>query len=448
MLIQNAELYGSNVADVRIDNGRISAIGRLQPEVAERVINARGGTLLPGLHDHHIHLLSYAASLQSVACGPPEVRTESELAATLTASVPQRGGWVRGYGYHESVAGAIDRTWLDRHQPDVPVRIQHRSGRLWILNSAGLALLPELSCRDGRVYDQSELLAAATRSILPPVGAASRELARYGVTGLTDMTPQNDTRTVELMAAMHADNTLLQRVWVAGTLKRTGPGPTKVHLHDSAFPPLDDLRQLVSDSHVLGRSVAVHCVTEAELVFALAAFREAGTGPGDRIEHASVTPPALLEQLVELGLTVVTQPNFITERGDAYLADVPPAEHEWLYRCRSFLEQGIPLAGGTDAPFGNADPWAAMRAAIVRQTNSGRPLGSGEALNPEQALALFLGGPEAPAQPRVIKTGAIADLCLLDGPWREVRRSLSCDHVRATLRDGELIFDRVDQSPG
>lgn len=448
MLIQNAELYGSNVADVRIRDGRISAIGRVRPDVAERVIDARGGTLLPGLHDHHIHLMSYAASLQSVACGPPDVRTEVELAATLSASVPQRGDWVRGYGYHESVAGAIDRTWLDRYQPDVPVRIQHRSGRLWILNSAGLALLPDLARSDGRVYDQSELLGATTRSTLPPVGQASRELARYGVTGLTDMTPQNDTTTVELMAAMHVNKTLLQRVWVAGTLELVGSGPTKVHLHDSAFPPLDDLRQLVSDSHVLGRSVAVHCVTEAELVFALAAFREAGTRPGDRIEHASVTPPALLEQLVELSLTVVTQPNFITERGDAYLADVPAAEHDWLYRCASFLQHGIPLAGGTDAPFGNADPWAAMRAAVHRQTHSGQPLGSGEALNPEEALALFLGGPEEPARPRTLTTGAIADLCLLDRPWREVRAELSCNHVRATLRDGELIFNRVDQPPG
>ena len=89
-----------------------------------------------------------------------------------------------------------------------------------------------------------------------------------------------------------------------------------------------------------------------------------------------------------------------------------------------------------------------MRAAIHRQTQSGQPLGAAEALTPEEALALFLGHPEAPAEPRTIQTGAIADLCLLDRTWREARASLSCDHVRATLRGGELIFDRVDQSPG
>ena len=117
MLIENAEIYGLNVADVRIENGHIAAIGSLQPREAEPVIDARGDALLPGLHDHHIHLMSYAASLQSIPCGPPHVATEAALAAVLKASVPQRGGWVRGYGYHESVAGAIDRTWLDHHDP-------------------------------------------------------------------------------------------------------------------------------------------------------------------------------------------------------------------------------------------------------------------------------------------------------------------------------------------
>ena len=449
MLIANAELYGSNkVSDVRIENAHITAIGNLQPRETELLIDARGNALLPGLHDHHIHLMSYAASMQSIACGPPDVGSEAELAAALKTAGPQRGEWVRGYGYHESVAGAIDRAWLDRHLPDVPVRIQHRSGRLWIFNTAGLALLPDLASRDGRVYDQSRLLHAATRSELPPVAEASRKLARYGVTGLTDMTPGNDSDAASLLAQMHRDKTVLQRVWVAGTLELDGPGPTKVHLHETAFPPLDELQTLMSDSHDLGRSVAVHCVTEAELVFALAAFREAGARPGDRIEHASVTPPALLEQLAELRLTVVTQPNFIAERGDAYLAELPACEHDWLYRCRSFLQHDIPLAGGTDAPFGHADPWAAMHAATHRQTQSGQALGRGEALTAEEALALFLGQPETPAKPRTISTGAVADLCLLDRTWGEARRSLSSDQVRATLRDGELIFDGVDESPG
>src|SRR5262249_60460726 len=51
------------------------------------------------------------------------------------------GVWLRGVGYHESVAGPLDRGLLDRLVPERPLRIQHRSGAEWSLNSAGLRRL-------------------------------------------------------------------------------------------------------------------------------------------------------------------------------------------------------------------------------------------------------------------------------------------------------------------
>ena len=63
------------------------------------------------------------------------------------------------------------------------------------------------------------------------------------------------------------------------------------------------------------------------------------------------------------GVTVVTQPNFVAERGDQYLVDVPAAQHHELWRVATLTRAGVPVALSTDAPFGDADPWAAMRAA-------------------------------------------------------------------------------------
>jgi len=103
----------------------------------ELTLAANGGALLPGLHDHHIHLFALAAAEQSVRCGPPEVCNADALAHALThASV--RHEWIRGIGYHESVAGELDRKRLDTWVADRPLRIQHRSGALWLLNSAGI----------------------------------------------------------------------------------------------------------------------------------------------------------------------------------------------------------------------------------------------------------------------------------------------------------------------
>jgi predicted amidohydrolase YtcJ len=187
----------------------------------------------------------------------------------------------------------------------------------------------------------------------------------------------------------------------------------------------------------------VHCVTRAELVLAAAALAAAGGRVGDRIEHAAVAPPDAIALLAKLPITVVTQPGFVRERGDAYLTDVEPEDRPWLYRGRGFLEASVPLGGATDAPFGDPDPWRAMRAAVERRTEAGVALGPEEALTPERALALFTSPPSAPgAPPRQVAEGAPADLCLLDRPWSRARGDLSSACVAATLCDGSLIWQR------
>ena len=84
MLIRNAQLLSGTIADVRIDDTHIAAVDRgLAAGPGEPVLDAGGGALLPGLHDHHTHLLALASSLESLRCGPPEVLTEEHLEMRL-----------------------------------------------------------------------------------------------------------------------------------------------------------------------------------------------------------------------------------------------------------------------------------------------------------------------------------------------------------------------------
>jgi len=138
MLIRGCEVEGAR-CDVRVDaaGGSIAEIApTLAAAAGEPVIEARGGALLPGLNDHHAHLFAAAAALRSVRCGPPHVRGAAALAAALSSAPTGHDGWVRGVAYHESVAGELDRHALDRIEPARPVRVQHRTGALWVLNSA------------------------------------------------------------------------------------------------------------------------------------------------------------------------------------------------------------------------------------------------------------------------------------------------------------------------
>jgi predicted amidohydrolase YtcJ len=457
MLIRDATLLDGRQVDIRVRDGRIvDCAGALAWRGEERVIEAHGGALLPGLHDHHIHLLALAASFQSVMCGPK--LDAAGLAARLRSAPGE--GWVRGVGYHESVAGDIDAAWLDRVVPDRPVRVQHRSGRLWIFNSAGLALLGGIATggpleRDangltGRLYDGDRWLRGRLERTRPSLGDVSRRLAARGVTSVSDATAANDAAAFRFFRRARDAGELLQHVAVMGGDEiadcKGVPGcvalARKIHLHDGDYPEPEAFLAVLRAARAQGLQVAVHCVTEADLVFSLSLMEEAGDSRLFRIEHASVVPPEFLARLEKAEVTVVTQPNFVAERGDAYLADIPVGEHGFLYRGASFLLHGVKLGGGTDAPFGHFDPWAAMQAAVERRTHDGVVMSADERLSPEQALALFTTHWSAPGgRVRELQVGAAADLCLLREPWAAVRRGLADVEVVATVQDGLLIHD-------
>ncbi len=465
MLILGAEVGGAR-RDVRVTGGRVAEIApALARRRGEAVLDAGGGALLPGLHDHHLHLLALAAALGSARCGPPEVRDAAALSAALARAAP-RAGWIRGVGYHESVAGELDRQRLDALGPRLPIRVQHRSGALWIVNSPaierlgldGSASTPDGVERDaggratGRLFRLDGWLRERIGAIEPPELAPLGELlARAGVTGVTDASASTSESELGLIEQGAARGDLPQRIVVMGGLGLRAPSHTRVKLgavklilDEAALPERDGLCASIAAAHSLGRSVAVHCVTRATLVFALSAFAAAGCRPGDRIEHASVAPPDVVAELARLPLTVVTQPGFVTERGDAYLVDVEADDRPWLYRAAGLLAAGVPLGGATDAPFGAADPWAAMRAAVERRTAGGRALGLAERLTPERALALFTTPPDAPGgAPRRVAEEAPADLCLLDRPWQAARSALSRDLVRATFIGGRVASSAV-----
>ena len=429
MLIQRSTLLDGTVTDIRL-GARIDEMGgNLVARRGESVLDARGGTVLPGLHDHHVHVRSAASALESVSVGPPMVSTTDQLARTLSNAMPGSDGWIRAVGYHESVAGELDRAALDAVLPGVPVRVQHRSGALWILNSAGLSRVGMADHVDGRLRSADRGWSSGMGRRETDLAQLSRQLSAVGVTGVTDATPDLGADDMVQLVAAHRRGDFRPRVHFLS--------PGKKILHDDQLD-LDALTHWIIDHHGADRPVAVHCVTAAQLVVTVAALRAAGSHPHDRIEHAAVVPEDILADLADLAVTVVTQPNFVAERGDQYLAEVPVAEHSQLWRVASLVKANVQVALSTDMPFGQGDPWAAMRAAVHRATPSGAVLNAGECISAREALTMFLGWPERPGQARAVETGQPGDLCVLTQPPAEVLAELDAGMVAATVIGGQV----------
>lgn len=443
LLIRDADVDGGR-ADVLVRDGRVASVTPPGPVPARtgEVLDAAGGALLPGLADHHVHLHALAAARTSVPAG----RTRADLAAALAAAVPDGHGWVRVVGNPD---GELDAAALDALAPGLLVRVQHRSGALWTLSTPALdavraADLPGAErAADGTLTGRLFRADDRLRERLPDrgrpgLGAVGHELAAYGITAVTDATPDLDAASAEALTAVPQRLTLLGVPLGESPPEGAAAGPYKIVLADHDLPGPDALAERIRAAHAAGRGVAVHTVTRESLVLLLVALEAAGRHPRDRLEHAALVPAELVADL--RGLAVVTQPGFLADRGDDYRRDVPETEHADLYRCRSLVDGGVGLALSSDAPYGPVDPWAVIRAATTRRTPDGAPLGPGEALTARAALDAYLCPPDDPGgPPRRVRPGAQADLVLLHVGLAEALRDPSADHVRATVIGGDVV---------
>jgi predicted amidohydrolase YtcJ len=432
LLLVDVEVDGRR-GDVHVRDGRVLAVGEQlpRPDGAD-VRHAGGGALLPGLHDHHVHLLATAAARTSVPCGPPEVADLAGLRRALRAAPADRA--VRGTGYHDDVAGPLDRLLLDELVPDRPARVQHRSGAVWTLNSRALHEVGLPAQGDGRLWRGDPALRPSPRhdEVWPDLAGLGRELAHLGVLGVSDATPDTDPAAAARIAA--AD--LPQQVRLMGVEQDPSgtPAPRKVLLADEDDLDWHALLALVRDTHAAGRPVAVHTVTRASLVAVLSVLEATGAVPGDRLEHAAVVPPDLVGAIARLGLCVVTQPAMAAARGDDYLRDVDPCDRDDLWPYASLLAAGVAVAPSSDAPYGPLDPWTVLRQSRDRRTPSGAVLRPAERVPVRQALDGLLSPLEQPGgPPRRVEVGAPADLVLLDAPLAEALREPSCERVRLVV---------------
>lgn len=442
LVLRDVRPWGGTAVDLALADGRIAAMGRNLPRGLPD-IDGRGDVLLPGLHDHHLHILATAARRHSV-----DLTGLIDLAAVKQAlsAGPRHGGWVRAVGYDERAGGLPDAALLDQWLPDTPLRLQDRTGALWVLNSPALARfgntpLPPGAERDaqgqptGRFWREDQWLAAALPAAVPDLAGLGQDLAALGLTGLTDAGANNGPAEAALLAGKPPQRLVLMGSEALEAGAGYALGPLKLLIDERDPPALDALAVRIAWARRAGRNVAAHCVTEAELALFIAALDDAGGArAGDRIEHGGMIPAVFIPVIAQAGLTVVTNPAFIHDRGDRYRAALDAGQWEDLYRAGSLLAAGIALRAGSDAPYASIDPWLGMRTARDRLTRAGLSLGRGEAIGAAAALTLYARGD--------IAVGAPADLILCSGELADVLADLSAERVRATIIGGALAFNR------
>jgi len=483
---------------VLIENGRIKRVLSGYEDVGRgyRAIDLDGATVLPGFIDPHAHPLALGAALRAVDCSPMAVNSIAQIVgqiAEAAADSPESSaGWIRARGYDELLLAerrhpnAAD---LDNAAPGRMVRLSHSSGHGEVLSSAALDAVgihkestpppgatierdPNSGEPTGVLFEMGgwlrDRMPRPSRDVLNDYAeTASAAFIAAGVTSVTDAGRDNTVDRMHLYSAMIAEGRFLPRPTVMLSPEEVYPNPesgpgvrvgaTKIAITFSGgemHPDFETLVEMISVAHRAGHQVAVHAVEIEAVVMATEAFAAVGNRSHiadrrHRIEHASDCPPEIAKMIASAGLSVVTQPAFIYERGDRYASalksSVSGSDLTHLYATRSLLDAGTTVAGSSDAPFGPTAPLTGIQAAVTRRSSSGEWIGPEQTISIREALRLY--GPIAAwidvqeADAGSIEPGKRADFVVLESEPSEVESTdISAIRVLATLVDGEPVF--------
>jgi predicted amidohydrolase YtcJ len=167
--------------------------------------------------------------------------------------------------------------------------------------------------------------------------------------------------------------------------------------------------------------------------------------PRFRIVHAGISTPAIQKRMRELNIVVDGNPPFVYWIG-SWFRKYGPGRVRWSYPARSYIENGIVEAAGSDVNVTPISPWWGIWAAVER-----KELETGEVLAPEErisvleALALYTrNGAYAGFEETLkgsLEPGKLADFIVVDRDVLAVPSAeLKDTKVLQTWVGGQLVY--------
>lgn len=162
----------------------------------------------------------------------------------------------------------------------------------------------------------------------------------------------------------------------------------------------DELNEMLLKGAALGFQMNVHAIGDAANRQLLNAFQfitdELGADSQrelrHRVEHAQVVAQDDIPRFVDLNLIASMQPTHATSDMNMAEDRVGPDRIKGAYAWQTFLEQGTVIAGGSDFPVEEVNPFYGLYSAVTRQDHDGMPPGgwySEQSMSRIEALRSF-----------------------------------------------------------
>ncbi|HET9183097.1 MAG TPA: amidohydrolase [Candidatus Angelobacter sp.] len=416
---------------------------------------------------------------------PPDLPS-SEM---IDAATPETPVFVNRYDGHESLANslALHLANITAKTPDPP---------------GGQILHDKQGNPTGILRDSAQEL---VEKVMPPMSHAQRMRAIHeamdyaaslGVTSVQDMDPSYDD--VKAYSELMEDKQLDVRIYVApietdwkdqaklgirhafgtpflrmGAVKGYADGslgsetayffepytdnPRSHGLLSSEMHPPSAMLQRLKAADAAGLQLCIHAIGDRAISMVLDIFQqiEKTNGKTDRrwrIEHSQTVAQKDFARYARLGVVASVQPYHAIDDGRWAEKRIGPQRIQRSYAYRTFLDNGVRLAFGTDWPVAPLSPMWTIYAAVTRATLDGK---NPDGWIPEQKLtvaeaveAYTMGSAYAEFQEDQkgsITPGKLADFVVLSDDIFHIPPSqIKNVKVEATYLGGKLVYGGLE----
>ena len=488
---------GDLIISVGTDADMRSLIGS-----STRVIDARGGTIMPAFNDAHVHFLVASRSLDELDLFGAETQAEVERRIHVYADT-SHSAWLtgRGWFYAAFPGGMPSIELLDELVPDRPAYVESFDAHTaWVNSRAreisglgpGAGVLKEAAMLDvmrnlpARTAEmdiaalQAGMRVAASRGIasVQEAGEGLHQLPLYEALRTRDQLTMRVRLAFDMVPGLEAGGwerrlDEYQEVsrsrntdpWIAtGILKAFADGVVESQTAALLDPyegstergaPLwgsDELTHAVRAADARGWQVQVHAIGDAAIRQALDAFAECDAGRRHRIEHIEAPAASDIARFAELGVLASMQPQHaepVKNLLEIWAPNLGPERAARGWPWASILRSGGKLAFGTDWPVVPLDPAASLHVAVNRQTLAGKPLGGwlpNERLSLADAVRAWTSGAAYAEHAEHLKgrleVGMLADIAVLERDLATTPASeIASTKVEATAVGGRLVYE-------
>lgn len=428
---------------------------RAKASAEDERVEPGGACLFPALADAHCHLWGVGMRAGTVDLSDTSSPAEVYARLEQHDADASPSGWVLGYGWdeHDWPKGAqLHRDELDQIFPDTPVSLHRVDRHAIATNSRALELAAVghdyqpsgggRAVRDASGRLTGVLVDQAMRPVLDAVPApteaedrqvfinSARRYLSYGVTcthmallgvdrlpmlramandgelpvrvyGIVDA---SDDRLDEVLAAgpQHDPEARLSvralKFFADGALGSQGAlllEPYKEGGRGLAMTEKNELVREVASVMEDGWQAAVHAIGDAGARHVIEAFEATPARVRSRVrprlEHAQMLTENDCLRLRDLSAVASIQPIHLRSDGawaDKILADF---QLDRLYPWRALAASTV-LAGGSDFPIEDPNPWHGIATALTRRTKTGEAFFADKTLLREQILAAYTTG--------------------------------------------------------